>query len=147
LGNFNYEGCSDTLNCPSPKVSPNVTTVYTVYVLNEDSCIVSDTVRVEVLNQPSSFMPTAFTPNEDGLNDRFVFDILGAESAEVKVFDRWGNLLYNNPAQKNGLDNLDSWDGTFKGDKVEYETYVYMLKVKYFDGAVKDITGTIAIMR
>jgi len=147
LSDFSFTDCGGSANCATPTAAPKITTILMVTVMDEDSCTASDTVRVEVINQPSSFMPTAFTPNGDGLNDRFVFDILGAETAAVKVFDRWGNLLYDNPAQANGLDNLDSWDGTFKGSKVEYDTYVYILKVKYFDGAEKDVTGTIAVMR
>jgi gliding motility-associated-like protein len=115
--------------------------------MDEDSCTASDTVRVEVRNEESSFLPTAFSPNGDGLNDRFEFDILGATYADVKIYDRWGNLIFENPKQSNGIGKNEGWDGTFKGNPVQYDTYVYMMKVKYFNGVEKDFTGTVAVMK
>ncbi len=147
LGSLSYEGCGDTLNCPNPKVAPSVTTIYTVTVLNADSCITSDTIFIAVSNQPSTFFPTAFTPNGDGLNDRFEFDILGAKSADVSIYNRWGNLVFASPDQPNGISNKDGWDGSFKGKLLEYDTYVYSIVVGYFDGAEKRFTGTVALMK
>ena len=45
----------------------------------------------------SAFIPTAFTPNSDNLNDCFVFDILGATNIDISIFDRWGEKVYENP--------------------------------------------------
>ncbi len=100
-----------------------------------------------VLNQPSAFIPTAFTPNGDGLNDRWEFDILGAEKLEVNVFNRWGEKVYSNPNQPNGITGANGWDGTKDGKDAPNDTYVYQLVVTYFDGVTKDISGTVSIMR
>ena len=147
LGTFNFSNCADTTNCSDPRVAPLSTTTYTVVVMDEDSCTASDTVTVKVAHDESSFFPTAFTPNGDGLNDRFEFDILGAIDADVKVYDRWGNLIYTNASQKNGIGLGQGWDGTFKGVPVEFDTYVYIIKVRYFNGVEKDMKGTIAVMK
>ncbi len=147
LGALSYPNCADTLNCSSPVAAPSVTTIYTVTVLNEDSCITSDTVLVSVSNQPSNFFPTAFSPNGDGLNDRFEFDVLGAKSADVRIFNRWGNLVYSNPSQQNGITGTNGWDGTFKGKPLEAETFVYTVVVKYFNDVEQRFTGTVALMR
>ncbi|MDW8273824.1 MAG: gliding motility-associated C-terminal domain-containing protein, partial [Chitinophagales bacterium] len=147
LGRFTYPACNDTLNCPNPRVTPLITTTFAVSVENAYGCIASDTLQITVLNQQSFFIPTAFTPNNDGLNDRFEFDILGVTEAHVKIFDRWGNLIYENLKQKNGLGGNDGWDGTFKGKPVQLDTYVYQITATYFDGSEKKFTGTIAVMR
>ncbi|MDW8274268.1 MAG: Ig-like domain-containing protein [Chitinophagales bacterium] len=144
---FDFSNCTDSTICPNPTVAPKVTTLFRVTVFDEDSCTASDTLLIKVLNRKSNFIPTAITPNGDGLNDKFVFDILGAEEVQVKIYNRWGNLIYENPAQKNGLDNISAWDGTFKGSPVQLDTYVYYLKVRYFDGSEENITGTVAILR
>ncbi|MDB5283488.1 MAG: hypothetical protein JWO06_2563, partial [Bacteroidota bacterium] len=144
---FDYRNCSDTLACPNPYVRPPFTQTFTVLVMNSDSCYASDTVTVYVKNEPNAFIPTAFTPNGDGLNDRFTFDILGAITVEVSVFNRWGQRIYYDAAQPNGMSNDYGWDGTSKGKADPDDTYVYQLRINYYSGIKKDMSGTITLMR
>ena len=144
---FNYGTCTDTTNCSTPYVKPPFTTTFTVQMINADSCIASDTITVNVTNQPVSFIPTAFTPNNDGLNDRFQFAILGANTVEVSIFNRWGEKLYYNSNQTNSVTGTDGWDGTIKGKPAPEDTYTYQIKVTYFDGTAKTIAGTVTLMR
>ncbi len=144
---FDFSSCGDLLNCSNPLVAPRTTTTFTVTVMNSDSCYASDTVTVQVLNQPSAFLPTAFTPNGDGLNDRFEFDILGAENISVAIFDRWGQRIYYNPTQVNGINKNSGWDGTVNGKAAPFDTYVYQMTVTYFDDVSKDFTGTVTLMK
>jgi gliding motility-associated-like protein len=147
LGTFNFSGCADSTNCLTPTVAPDVTTTFVVTVMNADSCTATDTIRIEVKTQPSEFFPTAFSPNGDNLNDFFEFAILGVTTGHVQIFDRWGSLIYENAAQKNGFGFKDGWDGTFKGSQVQMDTYVYTVNLKYFNGVEKRVTGTIAVTR
>jgi gliding motility-associated-like protein len=144
---MDYSPCADPANCTTPYARPNTTTLYTVTVMNSDSCTASDTITVIVENELSVFIPTAFTPNGDGLNDRFEFDILGANLIEVSVINRWGEVIYYNPSQPNGMTGSNGWDGTSDGKAVPDDTYVYKMTVTYFDGTVKYKTGTVTIMR
>ncbi len=145
---FNFSGCNDPNLCSNPFVSPRGTTLFTVAAMNSDSCFAYDTVTIYVEHEPHHFIPTAFTPNHDGLNDRFEFDILGATNIEISVFERWGSRVYYNAAQQNGIGIAgNGWDGTKDGKLMPYDTYVYQMKVTYFDGVVKDISGTVAIMK
>ena len=144
---FDFSLCGDPTNCSNPYAAPRTTTTFTVTVMNADSCYASDTVTVQVLNQPSAFIPTAFTPNNDGLNDRFEFDILGATNIDVSVFDRWGARAYYNPSQANGINNQNGWDGKINGKSAPFDTYVYQMKVTYFDNTTKDFSGTVTIMK
>ena len=144
---FDFSGCGDSLDCSTPYVMPPFTNVFTVTVENADSCFASDTVTVIVNPNRVEFIPTAFTPNGDGLNDRFTFDILGASEVEVTVFDRWGERIYYNPAQTNGVSTTNAWDGTKGGKPLPEDTYVYQFRITYFNGKVENKAGTITLMR
>ena len=144
---FTYGSCTDTSNCATPYVKPPFTTTFTVQMMNADSCIASDTVTVNVTTQPVSFIPTAFTPNNDGLNDRFQFAILGVNTAEVSIFNRWGERLYYNASQTNSVAGTDGWDGTVKGKIAPEDSYVYQIKATYYDGTVKNLSGTVTLLR
>ncbi|HWB61957.1 MAG TPA: gliding motility-associated C-terminal domain-containing protein, partial [Chitinophagales bacterium] len=144
---FDYSACGDSSNCNNPSVRPPFTTTFMVTVMNADSCFASDTVTIYVDNQPVTFIPTAFTPNGDGLNDRFEFDVLGANTIEISIYDRWGQKVYYNPAQPNGQSGSNGWDGTSSGKLDPAGTYVYQMKITYFDGTTKDKAGTITLMR
>ncbi len=146
---FNFSACADAANCASPFAAPRTTTIFTVHAVNTDSCVASDTITVYVNNEPSKFIPTAFTPNGDNLNDRFEFDILGAEKVEVSIFTRWGEKVYYNADQGNGFStNGDrGWDGTKNGKQVPYDTYVYLIRATYWNNVSKDFTGTVTVMK
>lgn len=137
----------DCNTCREVIASPDSTTDYVLRVMDGDSCVNFDTVRVVVRYAPQSFFPTAFTPNGDGLNDYFNFDILGAKTIHVSIYDRWGNLVYENANQPNGTHTKDAWDGTIRGEKAAFENYVYYIKVSFWDDTEDTYTGTIAVMR
>lgn len=144
---FDFSNCPDEANCFNPYVQPFYTTVFTVTVMNEDSCYASDTVTVIVENELAAFIPTTFTPNGDGLNDLFTFDILGATNIDIGVYSRWGERIFYNANQTNGVGATDGWDGRKDGKFLPEDTYVYQMKITYFDGVVRDKTGTITILR
>jgi len=141
---------ANSLNCDTCRevlATPDSTTDYILRVMDGDSCINFDTVRVVVKLGPQSFIPSAFTPNGDGLNDYFNFDILGSKNIAVKIFNRWGTVMYENENQPNGITTTNAWNGTFKGEKVAYETFVYNIKITYWDDTEDVLTGTVAVMR
>jgi len=88
-------------------------------------------------------IPNAFTPNGDGVNDTWVIKSIEAyPDNELKVFNRWGNLIFES------IGYLNEWGGTFKGQKVVDGTYYYVLKVNEDDGTnFMNYTGSITIMR
>ncbi len=78
-------------------------------------------------------LPTAFTPNGDGLNDRLV--LIGGQhvkSIDLKIYDRWGSLIFTTTDPKMG------WDGTFNGHPVEMGTYFYQLQVWFDNGYYRE---------
>ncbi len=149
---IDFSGCGDTANCSNPYAAPLSSTIFTVTVMNEDSCTATDTITVYVDNELSEFIPSAFTPNNDGLNDRFAFDILGATNLDIKIFNRWGQEVYGDANQQNGLGAGIGWDGNVDGKPAPNDTYVWQLKVTYFGGdpsreSTKETRGTVSIMR
>ena len=124
-----------------------ITQTYTVTVVNARGCSVTSTVKVTVNTTSSVFVPSAFTPNGDGLNDFFAFDILGATTVDVHIWNRWGELVYSNAAQPNGMATTNAWDGTFNGKRAEYDTYTYQFVVTYYDGHTQNMAGTVTVLR
>ncbi len=84
---------------------------YTVEVTDQWNCIIAETA---VITEPLVFdnPPNAFTPDGDGFNDKLL------EGFHIKVFNRWGLLLY---------EGTDGWDGRYKGKMVTSGTYFYIL--------------------
>lgn len=82
--------------------------------------------KVRIDPVPSLYIPNTFTPNGDGENDEFFFKqyAIEEEGLDFKIFDKWGTLIYY-------TDKFIPWDGTYKGEKVKQDTYIY--KITCFD--------------
>jgi gliding motility-associated-like protein len=144
---LDFSGCGSTTDCDSPTAKPTQSQTYIVTVVNARGCSISDTVFVRVSDEASAFVPSAFTPNGDGLNDKFEMDILGATTINVKIWDRWGELVFSNPDQANGMSDTHGWDGTFRGKPVQFDTYTYQLVITYSDGHEQTVAGTLSVLR
>ena len=93
---------------------------YRVVAIKEDtSRIESISNTVELIKSTTIYFPNAFTPDQDGANDTFGAVGLNVEKYELKVFNRWGELLF----ESNNIS--DKWDGTHKGKRVPDGVYVY----------------------
>ena len=128
----------------STQVSPKVTMPYILTIYNSDSsCKTSDTVVVVVKECAEIFMPNAFTPNGDGVDDQFQmvnpYDIERLES--FYIYNRWGQRMYS------GTDKNKGWDGMFNGEKQEYGTYMYTIDVVCFGGHHILKSGDLTLIR
>ncbi len=134
--------------CQNPEATPDTTTTYILMAMDGDSCVGFDSVTITVRIGVQVFIPTAFTPNNDGLNDYFEMNLLGAEKLEVAVFSRWGERIYYNPNQHNGFyNNGDAWDGKKDGKLLPYDTYVYQINVDFVNNTKDTYTGTVTLMK
>ncbi len=88
--------------------------------------------------EPQIFIPNSFSPNLDGLNDVFSPNTLGILSYDLKIFNRWGELLYSGSIP---------WDGTFKGKIVEDGVYMYQLIFLRNDNNVNLYTGMVHLLK
>ncbi|MEZ4983870.1 MAG: gliding motility-associated C-terminal domain-containing protein [Saprospiraceae bacterium] len=138
-----------TLDCTRLQWVPvrNEYVYLTAYDAN--GCSVSDSVWIAVLPNYEVYVPNVFSPNQDGVNDRF--KAYGPSSRIVSfnkltVFDRWGKMVYT----ASGLlpDGLNQgWDGTIKGEEAPPGAYVWQLEVEFIDGFQRDMSGAIILMR
>jgi gliding motility-associated-like protein len=130
----------------SPRIStrPTTTTNYTVTVTDNSGCSAQASVTVRVLD-PTLTIPNVFTPNGDGINDRFEIRTSTEyfETAEIFIYDRWGNAVWQTEQAFVFL-----WRGTDTADNaVPTGTYIYVLNLKRTDGKTETRTGTITLIR
>ncbi len=110
---------------------------YLVTVTHADGCTKSGSVQVKEICEPLVFVPNAFTPNGDGKNDLLSFSNSGIEIIDIKIFSRWGSIVYYS-------DELDaSWDGMINGKDAPSGTYVYLISFKSpaADGTMNEATA------
>lgn len=105
-------------------VKPPVDQVYTLHVTSNKGCgTVTDNVAVKVFKK--LFIPNAFTPNSDGINDTWNIETLQAyPNADVKVFNRFGEMVFDNHGSNR------SWDGKYKGVLLSPGAYAYIIDLK-----------------
>ncbi len=122
------------------------TQTYSIRAISADDCV--DTANLEVRVHPINtdiFMPNAFSPNGDGLNDEFGPELLihrGYVISDFSIYNRVGQVVFHNRGSYN-----KKWDGTFNGKDCAVDTYFYYLKVRFQDGTNKDIKGEVTLVR
>ena len=131
----------DCDDCIDPVSSVYTTTEYQVTVVDEDGCSASITVLVQVGDERPIYIPNAFTPNADGMNDRFRVYGEDIKSAFMSVYDRWGEELWRGEAAQAG------WDGTFQGAIQPPGVYTYVIEVTYLHDARIDHKGSLTLIR
>jgi gliding motility-associated-like protein len=153
-GNYSYRWINDPslnrLDIADPSAAPTETTTYTVEIFNEDDpcgCVLIRNVQIVVLDLPCEdpyvFIPTAFTPNGDGIND--VLRVYGPhiERLNLEIYNRWGELVFE-------TDDVDGeWNGNHRrtGQPAEGRTFAYVLSVECIGGETYTKRGNVTILR
>lgn len=145
---FPADGLS-CINCFNPTVSPTKTTTY--YVTSESAgiCALTDSITIVVLNCDEIFIPNAFSPNNDGNNDIVSIHSDCLKEFVFKIFDRWGNKVFE-------TDKItEAWDGkyspalfsTSSGKMLDPAVFVYYLDGITFSGVIVTQKGNISLIR
>ncbi|HTB32607.1 MAG TPA: gliding motility-associated C-terminal domain-containing protein [Bacteroidia bacterium] len=114
---------------------------YTVTVQDQGCLPNYNSESISLYGNDEVFVPNAFSPNGDGVNDILFVKSECLTSIDFEVFDRWGNKVFE-------TENLNiGWDGTYKGLPMNPGTFVYFLKANLFDGTSFEKKGTIALVR
>ena len=132
---------SITKNSSIVSVLPSETTTYVVEVTDAENISVTDSVRVTIIDCPDQELsiPSAFTPDGDGVNDVWeVGNILTYESNVVEIYDRYGHRLFRSEGY------AQPWDGTYQGKELPVGTYYYTITLN--DG-VAHYKGSITILK
>jgi gliding motility-associated-like protein len=103
-----------------------------------------DSTHLDITAPPVLYIPNSFSPNNDGLNDRFVIVGEGVVEYELFIFNKWGQYVFY-------TDNIEeSWNGKGRQNSVYYGengTYAYRIRARLLDGQQLDFKGTVTIVR
>lgn len=126
-------------------VDPRETFTYTVQVTDTFGCVKTDTVTINVVvlscDDPYVFVPNAFSPNGDGLNDVLYVRSRIVKECTFVVYSRWGQKVFETSDMEVG------WDGTFKGKPCQNGVYDYYLKVTCINDQENEIKGNVMLVR
>lgn len=133
--------------CLNMQIVPNQTGVVWFKVSDDQGCNQTAKFLVRIQNDQHVFVPTAFSPNQDGVNDCLsVFGKTGIVVRDFYVFDQWGEMVYfNNLPEMNN--ETSGWDGTFRGKPMNTGVFVWMLNVTYIDGTKEVLSGETSLLR
>jgi gliding motility-associated-like protein len=142
--NINYTWSPDEniscVHCNNPWVSPVQTTTYTVNLT--DNCFNYDEkFLVNVIKDFYLEAPTAFTPNGDSNDDEFRFEEKNIKNFELKIFNRWGEIVFSTN------DVAKGWDGTVNGHAQNIDTYIYKVKAETIHGYTFEKKGEFLLLR
>jgi gliding motility-associated-like protein len=119
--------------------SPADDITYTLTVIARGGCKASDDVFVKLLKAPK--IPNTFSPNGDGINERWKIKYLESyPECSIQVFTRAGQLVY----ESRGYSDATAWDGTLKGKSLPIDTYYYILEP---GSGRKPVTGYVTIVK
>jgi gliding motility-associated-like protein len=115
---------------------------YKVVATTTEGCKGEGYVRIRVYKGPDIYVPTAFTPNNDGKNDQFIPFPVGIKSYNYfRVFNRWGQLLFSTTRLNEG------WDGRMGGKEQATGVYIWQVEGQTLDGKIINKKGTVTLIR
>jgi len=140
-----FLSCTD---CPEAISAPLQTIDYTLMVSDTFGCTDIDTMRIFVKKERNVYIPNAFSPNGDGINDIvYIFsDIAVSEVLDFRIFDRWGELVFADQNFQTN-DRTHGWDGYFEGELMNSAVFSYFAKIRFVDGEELLYQGDISIIR
>ncbi len=138
---------TDPDGCLVQWVQPQSVTTYSIVVIDDKGCSDRSSVTVQVERGEGVFVPGAFSPNDDGINDIFeIFtDQTVAKINQFMVFDRWGNAMFS--ASEFEPNQSVGWDGKYKGKKMNSAVYVFFAEIEYTSGENTIFEGEVTLLR
>ena len=100
------------------------------------------TIIINVIPPEFVWAPTAFTPNNDKINDVFYLKVNGIiVKYTMKIFTRWGEMVFsaNDPTQ--------GWDGTYRSVNLNVGVYIYYYRIEFIDGVILEKSGDITLLK
>jgi gliding motility-associated-like protein len=128
-------------SCPDPSVTTGVDMMYYCTVTDSNQCVNVDSFLVHAEEVYTLYIPNSFSPDGNGLNDRF--NVIGhnVNDFSMRIYNRDGNLVYIS-------DNInESWDGKSSQATDEPGVYVYLIRAAFENGQEKEYKGTVTIIK
>jgi gliding motility-associated-like protein len=129
----------------NPIATPFASITYKVVVTDKWGCIFTDSIDLTVLevfcDDPYIFVPNAFTPNGDMMNDILYVYTIYADEIYFAIFNRWGEKVFETTSKERG------WDGTYKGREADPGVFDYYLEVRCYNKVQFKKKGNITLIR
>lgn len=133
--------------CRNPTVTVDNQTNISLVVTDENGCQAQDFITVAVRRNRSVEVPTGFTPNGDGMNERLlVHGVAGTKVLLFRIYDRWGELIHES-GDFEVNDPTNGWDGNFRNKMMSGGVYIWYLEVEYIDGVQEAFQGSTTLIR
>jgi gliding motility-associated-like protein len=119
--------------------------IYRVHAISADGAVLplpSISNAITIIKNPNLSHPTAFVPGSQ-IEDNQTFRVFGnyIDTFELRIFNRWGELLFES------FDKDQGWDGMYNGQRMPEGTYVFMVKIKDLAGRNFDYGGTVVLLK
>ena len=116
--------------------------VYTLTVTTAEGCTDTDDLAITVFKESRVYVPTGFSPNGDGRNDRIMPYLVGIRSLDYfQVYNRWGQLVFQTKAPGQG------WDGRISGIEQPTGVFVWRLRAVDYVGKIYELKGSVTLIR
>lgn len=129
-------------------LQPDRSATYRVELTDERGCPGSAEVQIRVSNEVPVYIANAFSPNEDGENDRFFIQADDAVTniKSFRIFDRWGNAVFEATDIPPNDPQL-GWDGYYQGYLMNTALFVYFAELELAGGDVEMVQGEVLLVR
>jgi len=136
--------CTD---CPSPQLTVTNDITFNVLVTNTFGCVASDRISISTFCKNSQvFVPNAFTPDGDGLNDILMVRGKGIFVTNFRIFNRWGELVFQK-TNFNPNDKQYGWDGKVRGIPANADVFVFTAEVVCDNGIKYTYKGNTTLLK
>lgn len=142
-GNYSWfppDGLS-CVQCPNPVANPTATTNYCVVVTDANGCADTACVNVKVETNCGVYVPNAFSPNNDNVNDILYVYCKCIKEMTLTIYDRWGHKVFESDNIKKG------WDGISDGKQLKTDVFVFHLNTTLLTGDVINKRGKVSLIR
>ena len=131
--------CSD---CQYPFASPHTPTLYKLSMRDSNNCLSHDSIYVDIIFDSGVFIPSAFSPNNDGVNDYLKPRIFGLLNYRLLIYNRWGKKVFET------TDPKQSWNGnSLKNKALNTDVFTYFVFAEYQNQTKKVFKGNITLLR
>lgn len=117
---------------------------YTLHLTDSNNCVFMDTLSIiqDCHADVKLFIPNAFTVDGNQLNDHFKAQVTGVDWFEMKVFNRWGQMVFSSTNSEVG------WDGTYQGKPLSQDVYIWIIEYRpMFSEQKKSIKGNVTLLK
>lgn len=135
------DGGTDTFIHPSHTYDEPGLYYVTLVAIDDKGCTDTITKPLNIEEEWWIYVPNAFTPDGDRLNTTFEVSTIGIESLDIKIYNRWGELIFE------AYDKDFQWDGTYNGWYAQDGTYTWKINFKTNSGREKKLVGHINLLK